>query len=446
MSIQVDQKENKVWSGIRKISFRFFFVYFTLMLLPFNVGFWRLIFQLKWNDIHWVPCFYLVRYTPGFSSYANIFSFPDLLIVVVIAAVGVAVWTIRDKPARSYYTLNYWLGIVVRFRLFVAMLAYASIKIYPVLSPFPELSLMNTEFSEVTAWRIFTLSIGIAPGYQFFIAAVEMVAIILLLSRKTAAIGAFIIICDLSNVFVAQVLYGGGEAAYVLYLLSAAFFIFSQDAYRLLRIVILEKPAEPDRFRPAWPEKWAGLKPTAKLFAVGMIFIFLYLAFQASQSRIKYPSQPALAGSPGLYKVERFFINGQERPFAYEDSLRWVNVVFEKWATISVRDGRRIIVDTSNTEEYYYADINRRYELSGAGGRHYYAYETDTVQKKLVLRNKNKSHKDDSLILHYKQPDDKTIILWGINKQADSIHAQLKKIDKIYLLNESFEHAKQKTY
>jgi hypothetical protein len=111
-------------------------------------------------------------------------------------------------------------------------------------------------------------------------------------------------------------------------------------------------------------------------------------------------------------------------------------VVFEKWATISIKIARPIKLDPSTGDGYFANDIDRNYESAGVGGRQYFAYTSDTVNKKIVLKNKNKNYVGEGFTLQYKQLNDSTIVLSGVNEKRDSISAILDKINRKYMLFE----------
>ena len=150
--------------------------------------------------------------------------------------------------------------------------------------------------------------------------------------------------------------------------------------------------------------------------------------------RDRFPRKKGLAGAAGIYNVSEFRINGRVLPYAATDSIRWKDVVFEKWATISVRSDRRVIVDSSNYEQVFKNDKDRDYELAGTAGRHYYNYAMDAVNHVLLLDNKNPHYKGERLRLNYTRPDSVTIVLSGIDQRADSIYVVLNKINKKYPL------------
>jgi hypothetical protein len=141
-----------------------------------------------------------------------------------------------------------------------------------------------------------------------------------------------------------------------------------------------------------------------------------------------------LAKAAGIYNVSEFKINGKVLPYSATDPIRWRDVVFEKWATISIRSNRPVIVDSANYENIFTDDKQRDYELAGSAGRHYYSYSIDSLNQVLTLENKNPHYKGERLNLKYTRPDTATIILSGTDQQSDSIYVVLNKIDKKYPL------------
>ena len=75
--------------------------------------------------------------------------------------------------------------------------------------------------------------------------------------------------------------------------------------------------------------------------------------------------------------------------------------------------------------------------MEGTAGRHYYSYETDTVNQVLTLHNRNKNYAGETLVLKYNQSKKGQLVLSGINQGKDSIYVVLDKINKKYLLQEA---------
>ncbi|HTF82625.1 MAG TPA: hypothetical protein VL947_12900, partial [Cytophagales bacterium] len=294
-------------------------------------------------------------------------------------------------------------------------------------------------YGDHTTWKMFSLSLGVAPTYEVFLGAVEILGGLLLLHRKTASIGAFIILSFAGNVFLSNLAYEGGEAIYSLLLTGMALFIFAFDFNRLLSLLSLQQTTQPNKYKPNFSESWIkrgryALKAAFLVFFVGTYGIKAYNGYQKNPHNV--PAAPGLAHAAGLYHVKQFIINGDTLPYSATSTVRWKDVVFEKWATLSIRSKRPVKLDTTDVEVAVKNDRDKIYELSGSGGRHYYHYEIDSVNKVLTLSNKNRNHAGETLVLKYERPNDQTIILKGLDHNKDTVQVLLERNNKKYLLIE----------
>jgi hypothetical protein len=258
------------WEGYEKILFRFFAIYFLLQVLPLDWKYYGNLFRINWADLRFSDIFYISRYTPQFISGSNtpgtwgIGTFSDWALLAVIALIGTFVWTARDKTAVNYDRLYYWVRVILRYRLAIGIIAYGFIKFFPLQAPYPSISNLNTAYGDFNRWKLFSLSLGIVPGYESFLGLVEIIAGLLLLFRKTATIGAFIVIVFTGNVFFSNLAYEGGETIYSLYLISIALFLLAFDARRLYRLVALRQPTDPNTFKLLLAKKPANLRLALK--------------------------------------------------------------------------------------------------------------------------------------------------------------------------------------
>ena len=423
-----------VWTDSEKLIFRFFFVFFILQAIPLSVDFFNTVFGFNWFHISYGDIFNLTRLSAKFLPGAD--SFINWIIVAGVAIIGAVVWGRTKYKDVDYDQFYYWLRVVVRYRLAVGIIGYGFIKFFPLQAPFPSISNLNTNYGDFTDWKIFSMSLGIVPAYETFLGAIEIIAGLLLFFRKTATIGAAIILVFTGNVFISNLAYGGGESVYATYLITFALFVLWFDAKRIYNLVSLERPTAPNGFKPHFAGRIRSLRLTLKTLVI-FFFVFLY-GFETysgfHRDPYQFPRKKGLAGAAGIYNVSEFRINGRVLPYAATDSIRWKDVVFEKWATISVRSDRKVNVDSSNYEQLFKNDKDRDYELAGTAGRHYYNYAIDAVNHVLLLDNKNPHYKGERLRLNYTRPDSVTIVLSGIDQRADSIYVVLNKIDKKYPL------------
>jgi len=420
------------WKEYEKTALRFFSIYFILQIFPLDWKYYKGIFSINWLDLHYGDIFFISRYYPAFSSATG--SFADWIIIAIIAAIGAAVWTRRDKPDTDYSTRYYWLRTIVRYRLAIGIIGYGFIKFFPLQAPFPSISNLNTSYGDFTDWKIFSLSLGIVPSYQSFLGGIELLAGLLLFFRRTASVGALIVLVFTGNVFMSNLAYEGGELVYSFYLIVLALFVFAYDAQRIYQLISLGKPTIPNLVRPVFPG-WQ--KNTRIVLKAALIFFFVFIyGFKTykgyKNDPYQFPQAKGLKGLSGIYNVSEFRINNKVFPYSATDRIRWKDVVFEKWATISIRSNRPVILDSTNYEQISRRDEDRSYELAGSGGRHYYSYTADTVSHTITLKNKNRNYPDETLVLHYSRPDSTSIALSGVNESRDSVFVLLNKIHKKY--------------
>ncbi len=430
------------WKDYEKIIFRFLFLFFLLQAVPLDWKYYANIFTIDWAHIQYKDIFYISRYTPQFLSGTakpgwGLATVADWVFIAGIALAGTIIWNFKDKKTGHYTILYYWLRVILRYRLAIGIIGYGFIKFFPLQAPYPSISNLNTSYGDFTEWKLFSMSLGIVPNYESFLGAVEIVAGLLLLFRRTATIGALVILVFTGNVFISNLAYNGGEHLYSFSLVTFALFILSFDTARIYNLVVLEKPTAPNQFKLYFGQKQNRSRLVVKSLII-FFFVFLY-GFKTHsgfyEDPYQFPRAKGLEHTSGIYNVSEFRINHKILPYSATDPVRWKDVVFEKWATISIRSNRPVVVNAADHEEMAAADKERDYESAGTAGRHYYSYTADTLHHRLFLENKNKYDKGDKLELSYIRPDSTTIVLSGVDQHRDSIVVVLQKIDKKYPLS-----------
>lgn len=448
---------NPGWKPAEKGLFRFFALYFLIQIVPLAPSFWRELFTANWQYGLYQPLFELAKYTPNFVGDSG--SFLNWGIAAALAGLGTFGWSIWEKSrlesgkqALDYNPLNAWLRILIRYRLAAGLLAFGLIKLFPIQAPEPSLSHLNTPYGELTEWKIFALTLGVVPSYQAFLGLIETIAGLLLLTRRSATIGAFITVFFTGNVFMSNVAYGGGEFVYSLFLISLALYLLAYDGLRLYNLLVLGKPTAPNRYRLTFAEGWQqSARLAGKVAAALLILVYGLSAYGAlRQGGHQYPTatkKASLSEAAGLYTVREFRLNGQTRPPSTADSLRWQNVVVERWNTISIRRPAPASLVKLNQEDVIGPDSARNFEWAGQIGRHYYHYEpvagpSSSSTQTLQLRNPQRP--EDSFQFHYERPRPGTLVMAGVNAQRDSVYAVLERIDKKYLLAEAAKAGRRK--
>jgi hypothetical protein len=433
--LNISNAPARPWKNTEKIILIFFFFYFIIQTIPLDWKFFREIFQTNWTQVNFYDLFRLTRYYPRFFG---IEGFGNWGIAALVSVAATAFFTYRYNKQLNYDVLYYWLRVVLRYRLAIGIIAYGLIKLFPLQMPYPSLSNLHTNYGDFFPWKIYFHTLGIAQGYEVFLGGVEILAGILLLFRKTATFGSGIILGFTGNVLAANLAYDGGEQVYSAYLLVIALFLFIYDAPRLYKLLVQGKYTQANRFRPVFNE--SSIRTARKFLKSAIAFFILVLSMSTyanyTTHPYKYPSTPGLKGAYGFYNVREFVLNNKVIPYSTTDPDRWQNVVFEKWATISIKTAKPIKLDLSTGDEFHAADIDRNFESAGVGGRRYFSYQTDSIDHTILLQNKNKNHRSETYSLSYSMPNDSTIVLKGTNEKNDSVYAVLDRSTKKYLLNE----------
>jgi hypothetical protein len=424
----------------------------------------------------------------------------DWGIALLIGIVGGLIWTLIDRRSKAYPILYYWLRVVVRYRAGIGIIGFGFTKLFPTQMPYPSLGLLNSNFGDFTAQKIYWLSVGIVPWYQVFGGIVEIAAGVLLFFRKTTLLGAILLAGALGDITFVNYAYDGGVHVYAFYFVLLSLFLIADDVPNLYNLLIREKYTVPFRLYPDFSKPW--LKYTRITLKALTFFIFFGVLTYTEVINFKYDpyKQPATAGLKNLrgnYHVTEFKLNGQEIPYNPLDTTRWQEATFENWTTLTFKVNRPVVIDPSNGGGSPMRDIQRTFEITGvAGGQRAFHYYADTIDKVLYLQDKNafasrggrgargsnrdkgKENKSDNwisktawqhigdekkmidkrawstrrdrefaekqpsvkrnrMILKYDTTDGSRVVLTGINERKDSIYVVLDRYDRKYVLPKS---------
>ena len=398
----------KEWKSWHRILFRIGFIFFISICIPNSPEWYKIVFNIDWTRLHYRDLYDIARFGSGINFFGNtifgstLLGYANWITTALISVAGGLLWTFivraRHTERKECNLLYYWLRVIVRYRAGIGIIGFGFTKLLPVQMPYPSLGLLNTNFGDFTAQKIYWLIIGIVPWYQIFAGVVEVAAGTLLFFRRTTTLGAILLFAALGDIVYVNFAYDGGVHVYSSYFVLLAAFLLVDDVPRIYRLLVQEKFTVPVHIYPTFKSKWqqftrAGLKAAT-------IFIFLILLFKLQLTNFLYDpyKQPSVAGLKtlrGNYNVTEFRINNQLIPYSPIDSLRWQEVTFEKWTTLTYKVNRPTMIDLSNGGGDPQKDINRTFELSGTGGgRRVFHYYADTVNNVLYLEDKFKAVPD----------------------------------------------------
>lgn len=390
-------RQERDWSSVKKIGFRIAFLFFIMMSIPWNWRWYTDLFHIDWTGLHYRDLYDIARFQPSFRVLGqwlpSWYGYSDWIVVLLIALVGAGLWTALDKKAKNYNKLYYWLLVVARYRAGIGIIGFAFTKVLPVQMPYPSEGILNTDFGDLTQQKIYWLSVGIVPWYQVFAGVIELTAGALLFFRKTSFYGAALLTGALGSITYVNFAYEGGVHVYASYFVLFGIFILSYYIPRIYQLMIREEYTVPINFYPAFDKTWQyvlrfGLKATVIIVFLGTLFYVQLLNFWYDP--YKQPSSPGIAKLRGYYDVKAFYLNNELIPEALHDSLRWQDLTFEKWTTMTFKVNKPQPLDLSNGGGNPIRDIDRTFEIAGVGGgRRVFHYYADTVDRVLYLQDKN---------------------------------------------------------
>jgi hypothetical protein len=396
------------WTSTQKILFRIAFIFFISISIPNSVEWYKLVVHIDWTNLHYRDLYDIARFGSGINLFGNklfgstLQGYANWIITLIVATAGGFLWTWivnRRKTARTEYKLlYYWLRVVVRYRAGIGIIGFGFTKLLPVQMPYPSWGVLNTNVGDMTAQKLYWLSIGIVPWYQIFAGVVEVAAGSMLFFRRTTTIGSILLFGALGDIVYVNFAYDGGVHVYSSYFVLLAAFLLVNDVPKLYNLLILERNTVPVNFYPVFKAKWqrygrVGLK-------VATIFIFLVVLFYLQLVNFWYDpyKQPSVAGVKtlrGNYAVTEFRINNKSIAYNPLDTVRWQEATFEKWSSLTFRINKPTALDLSNGGGDPQRDVNRTFELTGvAGGQRVFHYYADTVNNVLYLEDKYKETPD----------------------------------------------------
>lgn len=427
--------QDHIW---KKYLLRASILFILLLSLPLQPDFYHALFTISWQYFI-ADIFHLVTFLPHYFGVQS--TIYDWLLLLVLALVGAAIWLKKEKTQRRdrEQTYYYYLRIFVRFKLAAILFVAGLTKLFPVFVPELSLSHLNTAYGYFADWKHLLLSLSAAPAYLVFLGVVELAAAVLLLFRKTAFLAVIFVIPFYGNAFLADLAYQGPTYFVSVYIVLLTLPIFMYDVQRLGSLIVSLKETPPASWKFDWQTKrWGRWRLPAKV-AFAFVFIVLvgarsYSVYRYPNQSLHYPTQTGIPGAAGKYIVDTFVLNGDTLTFSPTDSIRWKDVVFEKWNTMSVRKVNTVFKDVPPTAFFQREDDRREFEYTQIGDRLYYRYSISADS--IILRNPNRNYGDDTYLFKIRRPDSIHINLTGVNAQGDTLHVGLSKVDKKYLLQE----------
>ncbi len=418
------------WPLWRKIAFRFFFIFLTLTISPWTwldsipgVGY---VTQYYYSFMDWAvnaanKHFFHVRevLVPLNGSGDTSYGWAQLWLILSVSFMGCIIWSSVDFKRGNYSSSDYWLRVVVRYYIIIIALSYGIIKLFALQMTFPNLSQLATPLGDFLPMRLSWLFIGYSKPYEIFSGALEVLAALLLLNRKTITFGLIVATAVFLNIMVLNLCYDIPVKIFSMQIVFYCFFLLANDSKRLFRFFILNKGTTEDTsYNFAFSKRWMRITKIIfkSIFVVLILILPFYDTWEMSKEHDNEPVSQIV--KQGVYDVTLFVLNKDTIPLSMADTLRWKDVIFDKGDLGSVN-----CRDTVFRQRYH---------------RGYFIYSVNAAEHKIDIQ-KNQGDKDLIFSLHYTIIDTNTMFV-RTKIRTDSIQMKFVRSNRKFQLTEKQFH------
>ena len=242
-------------------------VYGVLQVIPWiGSSLERGIERLWGIPVHWVGIHFL--HLVGIASTFHASDSRDTALdwitaglVIPAAGLVTVLWSMLDRKRTNYTRAGDWLRYILRLGVIFLMLRYALMKIFPVQMAPPSLAVLNEPLGNTSPMTLLWTTLGLHPAYEMLAGWIEAAAALLLVFRRTALLGASLVIVVMSNVLLYNIFFDVPVKLGAANILLLAVALTFPDLRVLWRLIILrQKVGLTSRWAPASEQagwRWA---------------------------------------------------------------------------------------------------------------------------------------------------------------------------------------------
>jgi hypothetical protein len=229
------------------------------------------------------------------------------------------------------------LRVYLRYALATIMLGYGLTKVFALQMPAPDAMQLARRYGESSPMGLLWTFMGASTGYQVLCGAIETLAGLLLLFRRTTLLGALLSAIAMANVAALNFFYDVPVKLLSTHLLLFSLFLLLPDLHRLVDVLVLQRAvAAPEPLRvPFADRRLEAGRHALKALLVGS---FLVMSVRSGvQGRAQYLAYGAdLAPLQGLWQVESF----EAEPGTVSASEAWRELAVGRMgASVRAADG-----------------------------------------------------------------------------------------------------------
>lgn len=405
------------WPTTRKWLFRFLFIY-CLLYIALQLGGNRVLEPLlAWvgQDILGIEGrLEFFRTGSGDTTMA----FISLFVQFILSLTGMVIWSIADKRRPAYNDLFYWYTVLLRVYLIFFMMFYGFAKIYKTQFAGPSLLRLMEPVGDMSPMGLAWTYMAFSEGFNVFTGFMEVLGALLLIPKRTQALGAIIVAAVMLQVFMMNMFYDIPVKLFSFHLMFFALIIFSADSRRFYRVFIANKPTKAmDYYVPTKDNVYHKVMVFFKVG--GLVILLLILATQGYNMERSFGDKSEKPALYGIWEVEQFIKNG--------DTLPPLTTLEDRWRYLIIDRKDRAAIKTMNDQVLRYQFI------------------IDSTDSKVRLAEAQQEINTPNFEL-VRQDSTQILLKGSLLQQEYSILLKARDLSKIRLINRGFHWINETPY
>jgi hypothetical protein len=254
--------------------------------------------------------------------------------LLMVAAAATALWSVADRRRDNYASLHKWFHLFLRFAVGSTMVSYGMVKAIPLQMPAPGLTRLLEPFGHFSPMGVLWYSIGSSRSYEMFAGITELAGGILLFVPGLRILGALVTLAASVQIFTLNMTYDVPVKLFAFHLILMCLVLLAPEAKRIMRVLVLNKTAEPS----TQPPLFRGMRARRAAFAVQLLLGAYIVGMNAVDARESWYARGGGAPKPplyGIWNVDEMRVDGVVRSALVSDYGRWRRVIVQNAASIS---------------------------------------------------------------------------------------------------------------
>ncbi len=299
-----------------------------------------------WLDKHLYHTGYNPKIHESFPE-DNHFGSVFYITLFLMAILGCILWSTLDKKRPNYNRLFYWFNLYLRYVLAITMIGYGVVKFIPVQMQHPNIVSMNTPYGEQSLFKVLWNFMGMSPGYMMLTGGAEIVAALLLFSRRTAVFGYLVMTGILVDVVALNWFYNVPVKMFSAQLFAYSFYLVAPYLRTLSHFFFMGKPV-------AITQKHYVLQSARKKYSLVSVLVIipvLYTVLVTIGDLKRYVRQHNDLKREKIYDVTAFIAKDTLPPLS-TDTIRW------KRLALFVYGNNAVVYNMKDKPDWYQCDVD----------------------------------------------------------------------------------------